>query len=57
MSSDAVAKGFIKGIRKGKFMIIPGFDSNLTYLAKRLVPGIVEMVMNSTVKKVQKRMK
>ena len=57
MTSDAVAKGFIKGIKKGKFMIIPGFDGKLTYLAKRLVPGIVEMVMNSTVRKVQKRMK
>jgi short-subunit dehydrogenase len=57
MSSDAVAAGFIKGIRKGKFMIIPGFDGKLTYLAKRLVPGIVEMVMNSTIKKVQKRMR
>ncbi|MBN1571887.1 MAG: SDR family oxidoreductase [Deltaproteobacteria bacterium] len=57
MTSDAVAKGFIKGIRKGRFMIIPGFDGNLTYLAKRLVPGVVEMVMNSTIKKVQKRMK
>lgn len=57
MTSDAVAKGFIKGIKKGKFMIIPGFDSNLTYLAKRFVPGVVEMVMNSTIKKVQKSKK
>ncbi len=57
MSSDDVAKNLLKGIKKGKLMIIPGFDGKLTFLAKRLLPGVVEFIMDSTIKKVQKRMK
>ncbi|MFA5322807.1 MAG: SDR family oxidoreductase [Smithella sp.] len=55
MTSDAVAKELIAGIRKNTFMIIPGFDGKLTYFLKRHIPFIIDMVMGSAINKVQKR--
>jgi short-subunit dehydrogenase len=55
MSSDAVAKELIDGIRKNTFMIIPGFDGKLTYFLKRHMPFIIDMVMDSVINKTQKR--
>ena len=55
MSSDAVAKELIEGIRKNTFMIIPGFDGKLTYFLKRHMPFIIDMVMDSSINKTQKR--
>jgi 3-dehydrosphinganine reductase len=55
MSSDAIAKELMKGLRKNTFMIIPGFDGKLTYFLKRYMPWIVDAVMDSTIKKTQKR--
>jgi 3-dehydrosphinganine reductase len=54
MSSDAVAKELIDGIRKNTFMIIPGFDGKLTYFIKRHMPWIIDMVMDSAIKKTRK---
>jgi 3-dehydrosphinganine reductase len=54
MSPDDVAKVLVKGIMKDTFMIIPGFDGHFTWLAKRFAPWLVEWVMDSSVKKVQK---
>jgi len=50
-----VAQALIKGMRKEKFLIVPGFDGKLTLVAKRLFPGLVEFVMNRNIKKVQER--
>jgi len=54
MSPDAVAAAMIRGMEKGKFIILPGFDGKLTVLAQRLIPGIVRLVVDGTVRKVQK---
>ena len=54
MSSDAVAKELICGIRKNTFMIIPGFDGKLTHFLKRFMPFIIDMVMDSAIRKTQK---
>ncbi len=54
MSSDAVAKELIDGIRKNTFMIIPGFDGKLTCFLKKHMPFIIDMVMDSGIKKTQK---
>lgn len=56
LESDQVAKELIKGIAKGKKMIIPGFDAKLTYYLKRWCPGIVEFVLDRTILKTQKKM-
>jgi 3-dehydrosphinganine reductase len=55
LTADYVARVMIKGIGKKKFIIIPGFMGKLTYIAKRLLPGIVEAVMDWDIKKVQSR--
>jgi 3-dehydrosphinganine reductase len=51
MSPDSVAEALIKGIEKGKFMIIPGLEGKLIYLAKRYVPSLVNYVMDREVEK------
>jgi short-subunit dehydrogenase len=55
LSADFVAQTMIKGIGKKRFMIIPGAMGKLTFIAKRLLPGIVEAVMDWEIKKVQGR--
>jgi len=55
MSADDVANGLIKGIKKNRFLIIPGFDGKLAYYFKRFFPWIVEMVMDMTIRKTQKK--
>ncbi len=55
MTAEAVAEVFVKELKRGKPIIIPGYDGKFTYLAKRFVPGIVKFVMDRTIKKVQSR--
>ena len=54
MQPEQVARALIRGLRKNRFMIIPGFDGKLTYYAKRLLPGLVATIMDWDVRKVQK---
>jgi 3-dehydrosphinganine reductase len=54
MTSEEVAKVCLKGIKKGKKIILPGLDSKIVYLAKRFIPSVVEFMMKQTIKKVQK---
>jgi short-subunit dehydrogenase len=55
LSPDYVAEVMINGIGKNRFIIIPGFMGKVTYLAKRFLPGIVEVIMDWDIKKVQSR--
>ena len=55
MTSEAVAKELIAGIRENTFMIIPGFDGKLTYFMKRHFPFIIDMVMDASINKAQKK--
>ena len=55
MSAEDVAKGLIKGIKKNRFLIIPGFEGKLVYYLKRFFPWVVEMIMDMTIKKTQKK--
>jgi len=57
MQPEQVARALIRGLRKNRFMIIPGFDGKFTYYAKRLLPSLVAAVMDRDVKKVQKAKK
>jgi 3-dehydrosphinganine reductase len=51
MSPDSVAETLIRGMEKGKFMIIPGLEGKFIYLAKRYVPSLVNYVMDREVEK------
>jgi 3-dehydrosphinganine reductase len=46
MTPDAVARDLIRGMGKNRFLIIPGLDSKAVVLMKRLLPGLVEWVMD-----------
>jgi short-subunit dehydrogenase len=54
MKPQAVAEAMLKGILKGDFIIIPGFDGRTTWLAKRLLPGLVEYVVMRSIRKAGK---
>ena len=55
MKQEGVALALIKGMRSGQFMIVPGFESKFTRVMKLLFPWLVEMVMDSQIKTVQKK--
>jgi NAD(P)-dependent dehydrogenase (short-subunit alcohol dehydrogenase family) len=53
MQPEQVAAAMIKGMERGKLMIVPGFMNWLTWTMKRLWPGFVFSFMDSDVRKVQ----
>jgi len=53
---DDMARALIKKIGTNKFIIAPGVMSRITILLKRLLPGLVEFIMDSDIKKVQKKL-
>lgn len=54
-SARYVAKALVKGMKKKKFLIIPGFDSKLTYFMKHLTPSLVDFIMDARIIKARKR--
>jgi NAD(P)-dependent dehydrogenase (short-subunit alcohol dehydrogenase family) len=55
MSPDAVAEALIRGMARRSFLIIPGVEGRLGVLAKRLLPGLVERIIDRTVRQVARR--
>ena len=55
LGPEQVANQLIKGISKGKKMIIPGFDAKLSYYLKRWCPAIVDFVIERSIAKAQKQ--
>ena len=55
LSAAVVADALVRGMAREAFLIIPGLDSRLGVLAKRLFPGLVHRVMDGTVAKVGRR--
>ncbi len=51
---ELVAQAILQGIKKNKFMIIPGFDGKMTLLLKHFFPGLVEWFMNRSIQKASK---
>lgn len=50
-----VATAMVKGMTKKKFLILPGFDSKLLHVVKRLFPGIIDWIMDRDIKKSQEK--
>ncbi len=57
MKPEKVAQILLRDMEKGKFMVLPGLMNKVTFLLKRLFPGLVFMIMDSDIKKVQKKRK
>ena len=55
MTSDAVANALLRGMERGRFMIIPGVSGRLSVLVKRWFPSVVDRFMDYTIRKVQKK--
>jgi short-subunit dehydrogenase len=53
LSPEFVAASLFRGLKKGKFIIIPGLQSRLIYLLKRLFPSVVYAMIDSTIRKVR----
>jgi 3-dehydrosphinganine reductase len=52
MTADAVADALIRGMARRAFLIIPGIEGRIGVLAKRLFPGMVERIMDRTIRRV-----
>jgi NAD(P)-dependent dehydrogenase (short-subunit alcohol dehydrogenase family) len=52
---EVIARGLLSGMRRERFLIIPTFLDRLFCLIDRLVPGLVEVIMDGDVKKAQKQ--
>jgi len=52
MTADAVADALIRGMARRAFLIIPGIEGRIGVLAKRLFPGVVERIMDRTIRRV-----
>ena len=53
LQPEDVAAALIRGIRKNRAVIVPGVEGKLTWLAKRWLPGLVEGIMDRTIRRVQ----
>lgn len=54
MQPGDVAFAAVRGMEKGKFIIIPDLTGKLFYLANRLVPSLLDRIFDKTVEKVRK---
>jgi len=54
MQPGDVAHTAIKGMESGSFIIIPGFSGKMLYVANRIAPWLVDMVLNRTIDKTRK---
>jgi len=51
MRPEQVAEALLAGVRKKRFLIVPGAQAKLVYLAKRFVPGLLYKIMDREAKK------
>jgi 3-dehydrosphinganine reductase len=56
MSAEAVAKACIRGMEKGKFMIIPGSSGKVIYIEKRLFPSMVNWRIDNIIERAQRNL-
>jgi len=54
MSPNDVARAMITGMEKGRFIILPGFEAKGIHLLYRLVPGLVEKIIQYQIARAQK---
>lgn len=57
MSADAVAQAMLRGMEKGSFLILPGMEGTFIHMAKSLLPGLVNAVMDFIVARARRSAK
>ncbi|HEY3449964.1 MAG TPA: SDR family oxidoreductase [Myxococcales bacterium] len=55
MSAEAVAEVYVRGLACGQLHVVPGAMGKLTWMAKRVAPGVVNWVIDDALKKYQKK--
>ena len=55
MSAKDAAAGLLAGLRKNRFIIIPGFQGKFVYFLSRLFPRFREWITDRIIRKTQKR--
>lgn len=55
LEPDQVAAALIKGVQKGRKMIIPGFEAKVAWYLKRWAPGLINSIMDRAVLKIQNK--
>jgi NAD(P)-dependent dehydrogenase (short-subunit alcohol dehydrogenase family) len=55
LSPEYVAHAMVRGMEKGQFLIIPGFEGKFYRLMNHLLPGVVMRIMDSQVRSVRRR--
>ncbi len=53
LEAEAVARALIRGLRRGTFIIIPGFQGKLVYYLHRFMPGLLRAILDGIVRKAQ----
>ena len=51
LSPEVVAQAAMKGLQRGKLVIVPGMQGKLTWWARRLTPGGLEWAMDRIIRK------
>ncbi|CAM2069721.1 SDR family oxidoreductase [Sulfidibacter corallicola] len=52
LTAEKVARDLLKGVRRGSFMIIPGWEGKFYWWANRFLPGLVRMIIDREVRRV-----
>ena len=55
LKPDQVAEALFRGLKKNKFMIVPGKIARLTWFVKRIFPGLLYFIIDSEAKKANRR--
>lgn len=50
LEAEEVAKVLLRGLRRGKFIIIPGFQGKLVYYLHRFMPGLLRSILDGIVR-------
>ncbi len=57
MSADAVASAILKGVRRGKYAILPGMETKVLYHLSNLLGNAVYPIMDGMIKSAQRQKK
>jgi short-subunit dehydrogenase len=55
LGADAAADALLRGMRRGRFLIVPGASARLVCWMKRLAPWLVEWLMDREIRRVAAR--
>lgn len=55
MSPEDVARSMLRGMEKGRFLILPGMEGPFIHAAKRLIPGLVNVFMDRIIARARRQ--